>query len=162
MWRGNWCIPRQRGTSWRIESTLQWESMRSSYWCILSRETTSSRDSHRAHSLKRTHKNASLGERRRGKVWNRKAQRELCTHQAGVDIESIEGATWIKAVERVTPHDGREIYLFSGVPINRQLRSCWVQDPSQAVGARHKDLGANRGSSSHGQPIADFHRCRLT
>src|SRR5258708_26634916 len=126
--------------SWRIESTLQWESMCSSYWSIRSRETTSSRDSHCAHSLKRTHKNASLGERRRGKVWNRKAQRELCTHQAGVDIESIEGATGIKAVKRVTPPDGREVYLWTRLPINGPLRSCWGLDPSQAAGAGNEAL----------------------
>src|SRR5215469_15276456 len=138
MWRGNWCIRLPRAMSWRIESTLQWGALCSSYWSTRSREATSSRDCHCAYSLKRTHKNASLGERRRGKVRKRNAQRELCTHHAGINIESIEGATQIKTVERVTPHDGREIDVLGSVPINRQLRSRRVKDPPQAIGARHK------------------------
>src|SRR5258708_39582306 len=100
----------------------------------------SSGESYRTHSLVRTYKNASPGDRGGGKVWNRKAQRELCTHQAGVDIESIEGATGIKAVKRVTPPDGREVYLWTRLPINGPLRSCWGLDPSQAAGAGNEAL----------------------
>src|SRR6266487_4044769 len=118
-------------------------------------------DSHRAYSLKRTHKYASLGERRCGEMWDRNAQRELCTHQAGISIESIERATGIQAVERVTSHDGRESDLSKSVPINLQCRSWRVQDASQAVGARDKDLWANGGNSSLSQS-ADAHYCRLT
>src|SRR6266567_1342426 len=121
----------------------------------------SSGESYRTHSLVRTYKNASPGDRGGGKVWNRKAQRELCTHQAGRDIKSIEGAIEIKTVERVTSHDGRERDLMSGLPINLQLRSCRVQDASEAVEARHKDLCANGGNSSLGQS-ADAHHCHLT
>jgi hypothetical protein len=121
----------------------------------------SSGERHRAHSLKRTYKNASPGDRRCGKVWNRDAQRELCAHQAGIEIKSIEGAIQIKAVERVSPHNGRESDLISSVPVNRQFRSCRVQDASQAVEARYKDLRANRGNSSLSQS-ADTHHCHLT
>ncbi len=121
-----------------------------------------SRESHRAHPHHRSHKDASLRERRRGKVWNCKTQRELCARQAGIDIEGIEDAARIKAVDRVTSHDGRESDLYRSVPVNRQRRSWRVQDASQAVGARHKDIRGSRGNSSQSQAIADFHYCRLT
>src|SRR6266567_1819065 len=100
----------------------------------------SSVESHRAHSLKRAHKDTSLGERWCGKVWDRHAQRELCTHQAGLSVERIEGAIGIKAVEGVTSHDGRQRDLVQRVPIHLQCRSWRVQDASEAVEARDKDL----------------------
>src|SRR5215469_9954035 len=100
----------------------------------------SSVNSHRAHSLKRTHIDASLGERWCGKVGDRNAQRELRPHQAGLRIERIEGAFGIQAVERVTSHDGRQRDLAKRVPIHLQRRSWRVQDASQAIEARDKDL----------------------
>src|SRR6266699_7333277 len=87
----------------------------------------SSVERHRAHSLERPHKDASLGERRCGEMWDRNTQRELCTHQAGLNIESIEGAIKIKAVDCVTSHDGRQGDLSSSVPIHLQRRSWRVQ-----------------------------------
>ncbi len=61
-------------------------------------------------------------------------------HQAGLRIERIEGTTGIKAVERVTSHNGRQCDLAKCVPINLQRRSWRVQDASQAVEAGYKDL----------------------